>query len=315
VLHAFTNLWRLEHPHCSFDAKEFTVDGVRARRTVLTTPAGSLTEEVHYSPALGSPARAEHYVKSLEDYEILQAYLRDCRVVPHDGAIQRCERELGERGLSWAGLQRTPYQQMWIQWACIEDLALHMADAPDLVDEILRMLGAQLRETMRITREAMDRHDVMVVNFPDNITAPMIGDRLFRKHALPFYREMADLVEDRGAIVAVHMDGDLRSLADAIRDSGVRGLDSFTPPPDCDTSVADAVALWPGMRLFVNVPSSVHLGTPEKIRACVTEMLEQGAHTNTMWIQISEDVPKFRWRESFPAIVEAIHAFGVPVGT
>ena len=65
------------------------------------------------------------------------------------------------------------------------------------------------------------------------------------------------------------------------------------------------------MRLFVNVPSSIHLGPPDDVRRAVAEMLEQGAHTNRMWIQISENVPKDRWPETFPAIVEALREFQV----
>ena len=58
---------------------------------------------------------------------------------------------------------------------------------------------------------------------------------------------------------------DLKPIWDAIGESPVRGLDSMSPPPDNDTGVAEALALWPEMRLCINFPSSVHLASPEAV--------------------------------------------------
>jgi uroporphyrinogen-III decarboxylase len=167
---------------------------------------------------------------------------------------------------------------------------------------------------MELTRRMMERVEVPCIDFPDNITAPMIGEPLFRRHCMPYYSEMAAMAKsvNPDAIVTVHMDGELRPLAKAIAASGVQGLDSFTPPPDCDLTVAEALTHWPDMRLFVNVPSSVHLGTPDAIKRAVGEILQQGASSGHLWLQISEDVPPLRWRESYPAIVEAVREFGEP---
>ena len=115
--------------------------------------------------------------------------------------------------------------------------------------------------------------------------------------------------------VIVHMDGDLKPLWDMIPDTGIRGIDSFSPPPDNDTKVSEAVAMWPEMRILVNFPSSVHVAPPERIYEAAMEILEQGGHTGRLWIQISENVPPDRWKVSFPQIVRATLDFGTPGGT
>jgi len=112
--------------------------------------------------------------------------------------------------------------------------------------------------------------------------------------------------------IFVHMDGDLKPLWQAIGESPVRGLDSMSPPPDNDTSVAAATAMWPEMRLMVNFPSSVHLAKPEVIRATAERLLAEGGSTGRLQIQISENVPPGRWKVSYPEIVKAIEAFGRP---
>ena len=120
------------------------------------------------------------------------------------------------------------------------------------------------------------------------------------------------MLSDRGIPVFSHMDGMLKPLWKDIARSRVGGLDSFTPVPDCDTTVAEAVAMWPEKRLWLNFPSSVHLAPPDQIRATTDQILTDVGHTGRLQIQISENVPLDRWQISFPIIAEAIEAFGTP---
>lgn len=108
------------------------------------------------------------------------------------------------------------------------------------------------------------------------------------------------------------MDGPLKPLWRDITRSKVGGLDSFTPTPDCDTTVTEAVSLWPEKRLRLNFPSSVHLESPARIRAVADEILAAAGHTGCLQIQISENVPPSVRRTSFLSITDAIEAFGTP---
>ncbi len=129
------------------------------------------------------------------------------------------------------------------------------------------------------------------VDFPDNITAPVIGRANFERWCVPCYREMAEMLAERDVPVFVHMDGYLEPLYDAIGGSGVRGLDSLSPPPDNDTGPGRAHAMWPEMRLFVNFPSSVHLKPAEQVYERACGLLEEAGGSGRLQIQISEDVP------------------------
>jgi hypothetical protein len=105
------------------------------------------------------------------------------------------------------------------------------------------------------------------------------------------------------------MDGDLKPLWKAIGESGLRGIDSFSPPPDNDTSPADALREWPEMRLFLNFPSSVHAAEPARVYEAAMDILHQAGASGRLEIQISENVPPGVWRSSYPQIVRAIHDF------
>ena len=304
----WSSIHRLEHPHCAFEEQSYFVGEARWLRTTLHTPLGALVEERACESAYDSSSIRKHFVEHPEDYEILWAYLEDCVILEDYARYYQDQAELGDYGLPLVAVERTPYQQLWVQWVGLTNLCFHLIDAPDRVQRTIEML----QERARMIFELAYHSPAPFIDFPDNITAPTIGPRRFRQYCLPEYNEMAGMLAERGAPVFVHMDGDLKPLWTAISESKVGGIDSLAPTPDNDTSVAQAIAMWPDMRLFVNFPSSVHLRSAEDVRAEASQILQAAGHTGRLQIQISENVPHFAWRASLPAIAEAIEAFGEP---
>ena len=297
---------RTESPHCRFETEKIARRGLRGIRTTLHTPEGRLTQERFYTPAFGetaSPATHKQFVKEPKDYRILQAYFRDVRVHPNHEALDKMLADLGDAGIPHVAVGRTPYQALWVEWVLLEDLAYHLADAPGVVEETMALMGDVLRQQFRVAAASAAPY----VCFPDNITAPAIGVRYFQKYAVPYYNELAAMLDGRP--VYVHMDGDLKPLWPAIGRSAVRGLDSMSPPPDNDTSVADAIGLWPAMRVAINFPSSVHLRPAKEVYATAREILQEGGHSGRLQIQISENLPPGAWRKSLPEIARAIEDF------
>ena len=300
----WSGVHRFESPNCRWESKKIRIGGRPGVRNTLHTPAGSIWQEKRFEPTFGTAATKKHFVQEKKDYLVLMSYLEDLIVVEDIGRFLRDDRELGDDGLPHVSLGRTPYQQLWIQWVSLEDLCIHMVDYPDLLADVTSLMGRRMREVFEIVR----RSPIPYAVFGDNITAPTIGERYFREYCVPYYRELAEMLSDRP--VYVHMDGDLKPLWRAIGESGVRGLDSMSPPPDNDTSVGEAAAMWPEMRLGVNFPSSVHLASPEVIRSTADRLLAEAGHSGRLQIQVSENLPPGAWRKSYPIIVEAIREFG-----
>ncbi|NLF01437.1 MAG: hypothetical protein GX601_10725 [Anaerolineales bacterium] len=296
------------HPHCVFETEPYTVGETRCERRTLHTPVGAIYEERAFEPGYGSSAIRKHYVQEPEDYEVLWAYLEDCVILEDYNRYHRDAAELGEQGLPLVAVERTPYQQLWIQWVGLDTLPYHIADYPERVAHTVELLEARARTIL----ELAVRSPAPFIDFPDNITAPAIGPRRFRETCLPLYATLAEMLGGQNRAVYVHMDGDLRLLWEAISESRVDGIDSFSPAPENDTSVAQAVEMWPHMRLWVNFPSSVHIQPYEVVRAVADNLLAQGGHTGRMQLQISENVPLAVWPVSFTAIADAIDAFGKP---
>jgi len=309
----WTELHQLETPHCRLDLEDnISINGKHGHRATLHTPEGDLHEERLYEPTYFTTSAATHFVKQPEDYRILMAYFRDIEVHPEHESFSACVDALREDGLPHAAVLRSPFQQLWVQWVDLQDLAIHLALYPDIMEEVFAAMRKVQRRVFEVACDAVRELPVPYVVVPDNITAPVIGETYFRAYCMPAYQELADMLADTGKDVPVyvHMDGDLKALWNAIGDSAVRGLDSMSPPPDNDTPVDEALARWPEMRLGINFPSSLHLTPPENVYAKTMELLEQGGRSGRLQIQISENVPPGMWRQSFPAIARAIHDFG-----
>jgi len=308
VLHGVM-LFRLESPNCKLDTEEIEVDGKTVYRTTLRTPQGTLCQEqVHAAEGI---ATTKHYVATPEDLDVMLAYLRDTVVHKEIESWHDVQKKLGDDGLPHTWVNRTPYQKLWIEWTGINNLILLMADQPDRMDQVFSILFDIQRRTFEAACEVAQEVPVPYIGFPDNITAPMVGEPYFRKYCLSSYRELAGMIEDRGldTLVACHMDGDLKPLWNAITESPLRLIDSLSPPPANDTSAADAVRLWPETRIGLNFPSPVFLSDPKTIRDTAMEILEQAGHTGKLQIQISEDPPAGTWQKGIPEIVRAIHDF------
>ncbi len=304
----FCAIYRAQHPHCRFEHELFMEGATKYQRTILHTPKGDLTELRVFEPTFDSSTARKHFIETQRDYELLWSYLEDSVILDnYDRYLQDCA-ELGEDGFPKAEIERTPWQQLWIEWVGLEALSMHLADWPEHVEHTIALLERRARQTFEIAYRSPAPFIVMV----DNITAPAIGPARFRKYCVPLYDELGGRLAERGARLLVHMDGLLKPLWQDIARSRVGGLDSFTPTPDCDTSAAEAVALWPEKRLWLNFPSSVHIEPPARIRAVADDILAAAGHSGRLQIQISENVPPGVWRTSFPIIVEAIEAFGMP---
>jgi hypothetical protein len=305
----WTAAHRLESPHCRFVSEDIARDGRRGRRTTLHAPKGTLVEETLFEPTYGAGSIKKHYVAERADYEVFRSYLQDVTVVPDFERLEADDREMGDDGLPHVSVPRSPYQQLWIQWVALEDLCVHLVEWPDLMAGVI----AEMTRIMRDVFAVVARSPVLpYVVFPDNITAPTIGEAYFARYCVPLYDELGGMLESRNVPVFVHMDGDLKPLWNAIGASRVEGFDSLSPPPDNDTSAGDVVRMWPSRRVFLNFPSSVHVADPAVVYETARSILEQAGHSGRLEIQVSENVPPGAWKRSFPQIVRAVEDFGRP---
>lgn len=292
---------RTETPNVQYDSQQWEQDGRAWTRHVIRTPVGGVAQVARQEAGYGSFWVSEYYVKSPNDYRVLEFVVRDTRWLPDHEAWCQADREMGDAGVVMAAGQRTPMQKIIIEFAGIERFSVDLAEECDA----LFSLHDALVESQRRLWEIIAEPPADLCWVPDNITAPVIGLPRFERFCVPRYREYAGLFAATGKRLVVHMDGALRALAGGVADCAVDVVEAFTPPPDGDLSVAEARAAWPGKALWLNFTSSMHLASAERIAEHTRELVRQGA-AGGFAVGITENVPDPAWRVSYPTILRTL---------
>ena len=101
-----------------------------------------------------------------------------------------------------------------------ENVLMGMADE----DEDLIALIGRLEEYNAVFADHYARMGYDMIKFPEDLgmqVGPMISPDLFRKFIKPSYQRLMKPARDAGAIIHMHSDGDVRTLADDLIDGGV----------------------------------------------------------------------------------------------
>ncbi len=136
----------------------------------------------------------------------------------HDRAAVKNARENGH--LTAAGL---PHGHTFLRLTDLcgyENVLFGMADE----DKDLMLLIEKLEEYNFAFVDHWSRIGYDMLSFPEDLgmqIGPMISPDLFRKYIKPSYQRLMKPARDSGAIVHMHSDGDIRTLADDLFDGGV----------------------------------------------------------------------------------------------
>jgi hypothetical protein len=108
---------------------------------------------------------------------------------------------------------------------------------------------------------------------------------------MPEYKRLSERLVGTDKMLAVHMDGRLRSLKDDIAAAEFDIIEAMTPPPLGDVSVSEARESWPDKALWINFTSSMHIEAPEDIEAHTRQLLEEAGPKRGFAISVTEDAP------------------------
>jgi hypothetical protein len=113
-----------------------------------------------------------------------------------------------------------------------------------------------------------------------------------------------------GQRLAVHLDGRLRVLREAIAAAPFDIVEAFTPAPVGDVTVAEARRAWPDKALWLNFTSSMHLQPEEAIAAHTRQLIEEAGSKRGFAIGITEDIPAQHCARSLRVIARTIREMG-----
>lgn len=297
---------RVEHRDVQFASLEYWERGRRMLRRTIQTPVGEVSQIAQLDAAYGSTWILEHFIKRPEDYRVVEFVYEDA--IYHDNyqAIGEAREALGGDGLVMVRVAKGPIQEMLYQMMGMERFAIDLYERRDLVDSLYDLMARRCDDLYDLAAEA----SVEILQSADNITGDVVGEERFRVYCVPCYERHMRRLRGTGKRLAVHLDGRLRSLTQAIGEAPFDIVEAMTPPPVGDVSVSEAREAWPGKALWLNFTSSVHLQPDEAIQAHTRQLIEEAGTKRGFAIGITEDVPVEHCIRSLRAIARAIQEAG-----
>lgn len=201
--------------------------------TVQKTPVGELTS-VAMTTDLSHLTR-EYPVKEPADLKVMEYILRESHFEFNPEAYQRGLGQLEDLGAPTLFMPRIPLQRLFIDIMGFENTILAMADYPDEMDHIIKVI----EETDDVYYDALKDCPATIINFGDNVHSDMLPPTLFEKYALPYYTRRVAELHAMGKYCHPHWDGYAKPLMKYVKPIGFDGVEALTPEPQGDLTLDD----------------------------------------------------------------------------
>ncbi|UCF94052.1 MAG: hypothetical protein JSW39_07820 [Desulfobacterales bacterium] len=258
------------------------IAGEAVIRRTYSTPVGRVYEDEKQEPGVGQwhamrswkdvlPWQTERFIKTPEDYRVLKYIVENTEYLADYFPIEQAMDWLGEDGVVLDALPHSPMQMLMIHWVGSEGgrFFFHHADYPDLVEELYQAVSKSREPLYEIAAHS----PAPIALCGDNIDGVLVNPNLFRKYFMPQYEKQANILHQRGKLMAVHMDGRIGILKDLIAQTPIDIVEALHPPPMGDLPIGEALALWPDKIIWVGFPGSVYVLGPQETKKFALELL------------------------------------------
>lgn len=299
--------FRVRHRAVEVISREYFENGRKCIQRTLRTPVGEASQVLEPEAAYDTSTWIrEHFIKTPDDYRVLEFYYQDMLFQDNHDAFREAQRRVGEDGLVLARIPRTPLQEMLYQIMGLDRFASDYQERRDLFDSLFAVMAKRYAEIYDLAAAS----PAEIVWCADNIYSDMIGPERFQRYIAPEYATISAAIRGTEKLLAVHMDGTLRSLSVEIGAAECHIIEAMTPPPMGDFSVREARTAWPKKALWLNFTSSMHIEPPDVIAEHTRSLLAEAGTTRGFAIGVTEDAPVPALEASLGVIARVLKEHG-----
>jgi hypothetical protein len=298
---------KVAHREVEIVSREYFEAGKKRIRRTIKTPAGESYQILEPDEAYGTSNWIhEHFIKGPDDYRVLEFYYRDMVFEDNFAAIREAQRRVGEDGLVMLRIAKSPLQEMLYQLMGLERFAFDYREQRDDFDSLHAAMAKRHEELYEFAATS----PVEILQLGDNIYSDMVGPERFGRYLVPEYAKLMARLAGTGKLLAIHMDGNLKSLQSEIGAAPFHIVEAMTPPPMGDVSIREARASWPDKALWINFTSSMHLEPADVIAAHTRDLLAEAGSGRGFGISVTEDAPVEALEKSLRVIARVIEEHG-----
>jgi len=289
------HLWATSEAWQGVQVENLPVGPDRSRQ-VLHTPVGQLSSTTH------NGWHDEYLLKTAADYRVMTWIINNTVVEPGLDQYRQALAELPAFAVPLLQIGRTPLQEMLVDFAGLENFAIHLYEFETEVRELYAALLARFRQRVAIAAQAPG---TFVSNL-ENFTAESLGPDRFEQFLLPVYRECFPILQAAGKIVGCHYDGRTAACRAAIARAPINLIESLTEPPEGDQTIAECRQAWPDKLFWINIGVGCYQLPRAELREKLWALYSAAARDGRMVaFQVSEDLPA-NWSTSMPMVIEIL---------
>jgi hypothetical protein len=275
---------------------EYTEGGVKVMRHTMSTPAGEV-HEIHHDGW-----NRKYWIETPEDYRVMTWIAAHTKAEPAYDEFLAEEKSAPPFAVVIPALRRTPLQEILVDLTGLENFGMHLFEHRHEMMVLYEALLAKFRRTVEIAAGGPGRY----VECLENFTAETLGPRRYEEFLAPVYEECCAMLHGAGKLFGTHYDGKTASCRGEIARAPIDLVESLTPPPEGDQTLAECRAAWPDKLFWSNINVGLYQLPPRELRRVVLERVEEAAPDGRrLAFEVSEHLP-VNWRESMPVVLEAL---------
>ncbi len=270
--------------------------GTRRRREIWRTPVGEISQ------IWESGWRTKYLIETQDDYRVMSYIVKHTSLEPCYAEYKERIKVLQPWEVATSYASRTPMQLILVDYVGLENFGRHLYDFPDEMRELYDALLTLFARRIDLVAGSPCRYVAIMENF----SAETMGPKRFAEFHVPVYRKYFPVLRQAGKIVGTHFDGKLAVCREMIASAPIDVIESLTPPPEGDMTLAECRAAWPDKIFWVNLNVSAYGLPAEELKAYVRKTVCDAApDSRRLALEISEDVPS-NWQLSVPVVLEAL---------
>ena len=189
-----------------------------------------------------------------------------------------------------------------VDYLGLERFGLHLFEHRGEMTALYDAMLANFRREIELAADGPGYY----VEVLENFTAETLGPKRFEEFLLPVYNECFAVLHQAGKIVGTHFDGKTASCKDLIAGAPMDLIESLTPPPEGDQTLAEARAAWPEKLFWSNINVGLYQLPAAELKRVILERVGEGAPDGRrLAFEVSEHLPA-NWRDSMPLVLEAL---------
>ncbi len=278
-------------------------NGMYRERRTYDTPVGSVYADIGQSVGAGSEHISHHYISSEEDYRVVQYLVENTVFGNNSPMLEQRKKALGEDGVVFGRLDRSPFQKLLIELASSEQFLVDMYTDSEAPVALMEAMRRRMLEQAAIAVAS----PAEVIWLPENVTSDMTPPDCYSEYSLEYYKTVTAWAKQADKPVAAHMDGRLKALAWQISESGFTAIESFTlPVMNGDMTLDMARTAFRDMAVVPNFPSILSNAPEEDIREWISWLLAESKGIPLM-LEVSEDLAEGTWDRVLPIIADEMY--------